>query len=73
VFCEHVAAEPGRRLRRFQRMVRGVWRRLGDGCRPDRETWQAVEAAGFARVDYEQFDIKVPIFRPHILGAGVKA
>lgn len=73
LFIEHVAASPGSLRRRVQRVVRPVWRRLADGCEPDRETWTALERAGFAQLDYERFYGPIPIASPHIIGEGVKA
>jgi ubiquinone/menaquinone biosynthesis C-methylase UbiE len=44
---EHVRSEyPGRA--RMQDLIQPVWTRLAGGCRPNRETERAVEAAGFA-------------------------
>lgn len=72
VFLEHVAAEPGTATRRRQRLVRPVWSLLADGCRPDRETWRAIESAGFARLEYERFRLPLPIAGPHIAGVAIK-
>lgn len=68
VFIEHVGAEPGSGERRWQRRVKPVWRRLGDGCEPDRDTAGRIRAAGFARVDIEPFRMPYPIVAPHIAG-----
>jgi SAM-dependent methyltransferase len=68
IFIEHVAAPRGTARRAAQRMVRPVWRTLGDGCNPDRETWMAIEQAGFAGVQYERFAAPLPLVRPHIAG-----
>lgn len=69
VFVEHVAAPSGSRLRGWQRRLKGLWRRIGDGCEPDRETWKAIEAAGFVEVECEHFDSPgMPLVRPHIAG-----
>ena len=70
VFIEHVAAPRGSRLRRVQRFVRPAWGVIADGCRPDRETGRAIEAAGFADVQIERFDadMPIPVVRPHIAG-----
>jgi SAM-dependent methyltransferase len=68
VFLEHVAAARGTWLRRVQRVVRPAWRLLGDGCYPDRETWQAIARAGFAEVVLEQFQLPLPIMAPHVAG-----
>lgn len=73
LFVEHVAARRGGWLRRLQRFIRPLWRRLGDGCRPDRETWTALERAGFESLHYERFDADtLALVRPHIAGVGVK-
>jgi ubiquinone/menaquinone biosynthesis C-methylase UbiE len=72
VFLEHVAAPPGTWLRRLQRWLRPLIRFLADGCRPDRETWRALEAAGFAPLRLEHFRVRVPIVSPHIAGVAVK-
>lgn len=73
VFLEHVAAPAGSGLRRAQQLIRPLWRALADGCEPDRETWVALERAGFARVSYERFRVAVPlpIVAPHIAGVAV--
>lgn len=68
VFVEHVAAPRGTLLRRVQRLVRTPWRIAGGGCEPDRETWLALEAAGFERVAAEHFSIGVPVVSPHVAG-----
>jgi SAM-dependent methyltransferase len=72
VFIEHVAAPRSSRLRRIQRAIRPVWGALADGCHPDRETWAAVDSAGFSRVHYEHFRIPAPIVGPHIAGVAIK-
>ena len=73
VFVEHVAAPKGSRLRRWQRRLKGLWRRIGDGCEPDRETWKVIEAAGFAEVECEHFDSPgIPLVRPHIAGTATR-
>jgi SAM-dependent methyltransferase len=48
LFLEHVAAEPGTRMRRWQDRVERPWCALAHGCHPNRETLAALEAAGFA-------------------------
>jgi len=45
---------------------------LGDGCNPDRETWVALENAGFESVNYHHFQAPVPIVSPHIAGVATK-
>lgn len=72
VFLEHVAAPPGTWRRRLQRAVQPVWTFLGEGCRPDRETWLAIGRAGFREVTAEHFELPVPIVWPHIAGWALK-
>jgi ubiquinone/menaquinone biosynthesis C-methylase UbiE len=49
VFFEHVPAPAGTWSYRLQRCWAPVSRRL-DGCDPGRQTWRAIEAAGFREV-----------------------
>lgn len=72
IFIEHVAAPPATRLRWFQRAVQPIWTPIGDGCRPDRETWVTIENAGFSRVHVEHFRVSTPIVSPHIAGYAIK-
>ncbi|HWB82671.1 MAG TPA: class I SAM-dependent methyltransferase [Bryobacteraceae bacterium] len=73
LFIEHVAARRGTWLRRIQGFLRPLWSRMGDGCHPDRETRAALERAGFASVEIEEFDAPIPVVRPHIAGTAVKS
>ena len=72
LFIEHVAAPPGSRQRRLQSVIRPLWSALADGCRPDRDTGAALDAAGFKRVRYQPFNVPAPIIRPHIMGVATK-
>lgn len=72
VFIEHVAAPRKSGLRRLQQFVKPLWKPLGDGCHPDRETWAIIENAGFSSVQIEHFRLDVPIAGPHIAGFAVK-
>ena len=68
-FLEHVAAEPGTRLRSVQEALRRPWAWLGEGCQLNRDTARTLEAAGFDRLELEQFEAhgNTPV-RPHISG-----
>ena len=46
-FYEHVRAADPRRAR-LQDAITPVWRRLGGGCHPNRDTAAAIETAGFS-------------------------
>ncbi|MBK8023502.1 MAG: class I SAM-dependent methyltransferase [Chloroflexi bacterium] len=72
VFIEHVAAPRESALRRFQQIIKPIWRTVGDGCHPDRETWVAIQHAGFSHVHLEHFRVDFPIVGPHIAGVAVK-
>lgn len=71
IFIEHVAAPKGSWLRTVQRGIKPLWKPLGDGCRPDRETGAAIKRAGFANVTYHAFRAELPIVSPHIIGTAV--
>ena len=73
VFIEHVAGPDGSWLRFVQNLVTPVWKRLGDGCMPNRETWAAIEGAGFERVTYERITAPLFIVSPQIAGEAIKA
>ena len=73
VFIEHVAAPRGCRLRTIQDFITPLWKRLGDGCHPNRETWVELERAGFAQLTFERIEAPTPgVVRPQILGVAVK-
>jgi hypothetical protein len=71
-FLEHVAAPQGTWLRRIQSGIRPIWKVIADGCHPDRETWVALENAGFKSVNYQHFHAPVPIVSPQIVGVAIK-
>lgn len=72
IFLEHVAAQEGTRLRKVQRWVRPLWKRIAGGCHPDRETGTTIERAGFGRVHYEQFRLPLGPVGPQIAGFAIK-
>jgi len=72
IFIEHVAAPPGTLLRRVQCAVKPLWRRMGDGCHPDRETRAAIERSGLTIPQVDEFDAPLPVVRPHIAGYAIK-
>lgn len=73
LFIEHVAAPAGTLRRRLQRWAKPVWQVIGDGCHPDRDTLQAIRAAGFVRVDVEEFLAPAGLVAPHVAGVAVAA
>jgi SAM-dependent methyltransferase len=72
VFVEHVAAPPASHTRRVQRWIRPLWRVLGDGCHPDRETWVTIERAAFEKVEIRHFRVPFPVIGPHIAGVATR-
>lgn len=54
LFLEHVGAPRSSGLRLVQELVAPLWSSLGHGCRPDRETGEALERAGFAALDFRR-------------------
>jgi ubiquinone/menaquinone biosynthesis C-methylase UbiE len=73
LFIEHVAAPRGTRLRRIQNLITPVWKRLGDGCHPNRETWIDLESVGFGSVTHETITAPTPIVSPQIVGVAVRS
>ena len=72
-FLEHVAAEPGTRLRRVQDAMHGPWHWLGEGCHLNRDTASAIEKAGFGDLALERFDGSGQMpYRPHISGFAIR-
>ena len=72
VFIEHVAAPRETRLRRVQDMICPLWKRMADGCHPNRETWVAIEQAGFDRVHYDRFRLPLGPVGTQIAGFATK-
>ncbi|HEY4742704.1 MAG TPA: class I SAM-dependent methyltransferase [Candidatus Acidoferrales bacterium] len=72
VFLEHVAAAEDSGTRLWQQRIAPVSAFFADGCHPDRETWKAIEAAGFSDVCIEHFLVPLPIIGPHIAGVATK-
>ena len=72
LFIEHVAAPQGTRLRTAQRWLRPLWKRIADGCHPDRETGALIEQAGFAEVRFEKFRLPLGPVGPQIAGCARK-
>ncbi|MEL6616400.1 MAG: class I SAM-dependent methyltransferase [Bacteroidota bacterium] len=72
VFIEHVAAPEASRLRTWQRRLRHPWGVIADGCRPDQDTLEAIERAGFASVDAERFRLRAGLVSPHIAGVAIR-
>lgn len=73
-FIEHVAAEHSTWNYFWQQVLHPVWYLLFDGCNLTRESWKAVERAGFSRLKLQhlQAPLTWELVRPHICGYAVK-
>lgn len=71
LFLEHVRAEPGSRLHRWQHRLHGAWKAFACGCNCDRDFLASLRAAGFEadEVREEQWRFMPPIVRPVVIGA----
>ena len=69
LFLEHVRAhQPG--LAKWQDRLEGPWKFLADGCRCNRDTISAIDAAGFELGDVESGELQKvpPLVRPLVTG-----
>jgi len=73
LFLEHVRADDARTARRQDRLA-PLWRRLGHGCHPNRDTLAAIEAAHLDVQELERgrFPKAPQIVAPLIFGVAVK-
>ena len=73
LFLEHVRAEPGSRLERWQRRLRGPWKAFACGCHCDRDFLTALRANAFEAVDvrHESWRFMPWIVRPVVIGAAL--
>lgn len=76
VFLEHVEAPKREWLHTLQRTLNPVVGCLGHGCSCCRGTLAAIEAAGFASLEAEQFRLPLAgllaVISPHIAGVARK-
>ena len=56
-FLEHVAAEPGTRLRRVQDLLHRPHRWAANGCETNRDTASVIDGAGFSSTDHETIHV----------------
>ena len=74
IFIEHVAAPADTMTRSAQRLLNPLWRKIADGCHPDRETWRLLKDAEFGELKFRRFKMQgaLPIMAPHIMGTATK-
>lgn len=71
-FMEHVAAPENSRLHTFQNLITPLWKRMADGCHPNRNTGDFIQNSGFTDIYIENTRIKLPVVSPHIIGSATK-
>ena len=73
LFMEHVRAEDGQRLARWQDRMRPIGVRMAHGCRCNRRTVDGIRAAGFEVTDLERDEMThvPPFVRPLVVGGAV--
>jgi ubiquinone/menaquinone biosynthesis C-methylase UbiE len=73
LFLEHVRAQDDKAAR-LQDRITPLWRRIGHGCHPNRDTVAAIEAAGFGLrdVEYKHFPKGPRVVQPLVRGVAVK-
>lgn len=72
LFYEHVRAETPR-WQKFQDVITPLWKRLGAGCHPNRNTAQTIRQAGFDVTTLERINFGPYPAKPHIKGVAEKA
>jgi ubiquinone/menaquinone biosynthesis C-methylase UbiE len=74
IFIEHVAAPSKTGLRTFQDILNPLNKLVADGCNCNRETWTAIEQAGFTKLSLSHHSVKemFRLHRPHIMGYAIK-
>ncbi len=71
-FLEHVRADtPG--WARFQDFMAPVWKRIGAGCRPNRDTVRAIKQAGFRIEELNRYAFGPYPVRPFVRGIATRA
>ena len=70
LFLEHVAAEPGTSLSKWQDRLHGPWKQFACGCHTNRDTETSIRRAGFEFVELnaDRLEFDVPLVRPLIWG-----
>ena len=68
-FFEHVVSQRPRG-RRWQERLNPAWRFVTTGCNLNRDTAGVIQAAGFATVEVQRFDLSVglPVTIPNVVG-----
>lgn len=70
-FLEHVRAEAAR-WARFQDFMTPLWKRIGAGCHPNRDTVKVIENAGFRMQELTRYAFGPYPIRPFVRGIGTR-
>lgn len=74
LFMEHVRAEAGSKLQRWQDRLEPVWGFCAGGCHPNRDTLAAIHDAGFEVGEVARPVWKVPpLVKPIVIGSATRA
>lgn len=71
-FIEHVAAHESSWLRTLQNMITPLWKRIADGCHPNRDTADFIRQCEFTDIKIENARLNLPVVSPHIIGSAAK-
>jgi ubiquinone/menaquinone biosynthesis C-methylase UbiE len=73
LFLEHVRAEPGSKLERWQDRLQRPWRAVACGCHCNRDFLATLAAEGFAveQLERPNWRFLPPLVRPVVVGAAV--
>jgi SAM-dependent methyltransferase len=71
LFLEHVRAEPGSKLERWQDRLHGPWHAFAGGCNCNRDLLASLAAGSFSveELRHESWRFMPPIVRPVVIGA----
>jgi ubiquinone/menaquinone biosynthesis C-methylase UbiE len=71
LFLEHVRAEPGSSLERWQDRLHGPWHALAGGCNCNRDLLTSLDSQSFAveELRRENWRFMPPLVRPVVIGA----
>jgi SAM-dependent methyltransferase len=71
LFLEHVRAQPGSKLERWQDRLHGPWHAIAGGCNCNRDLLASLAAGSFTveQVRHEEWRFMPPIVRPVVIGA----
>jgi ubiquinone/menaquinone biosynthesis C-methylase UbiE len=71
LFLEHVRADPGSTLERWQDRLHGPWHALAGGCNCNRDLLSSLDAQSFAveELRRESWRFMPPLVRPVVIGA----